>query len=281
MRDAEKCVMITQNPHCCSEKLLFLMKLNIKNTFILLILALLFCNCQSKAQNNTPPAEWSFHFQDTMYIHIDSTEHFYIFSPKYKSIDLACGTRPDTLDHSVVMCLPAAFTGKILDTFFHENIAGNHVSDGIYFKGYECPQNMMGFVYFADGSWQMLPSADYNSLIFFRKDVVCAFEQAAVVRCDTIFEPRLYKNLDKTEYFRSLCEMPDGQLRVVMTKGKVRFGDYRQWLCDELKVHNSIYMDMGPGWNYSWYLGDNNQHHEIFPIKRFTKNQTNWLIFKQ
>lgn len=260
---------------------MLLMKLNIKNTLVLLILAMLFCNCQSKAQNNDVPAEWTFNFQDTMYIHIDSTEHFYIFNPKYTSIDLVCGTRPDTLDHSVVMCVPAAFTGKILDTFFHENIAGHHVSGGNYYKGYECPQNMMGFVYFDDGTWQMLPSVEYNVLIFFRKDVVCAFEQAAVVRCDTIFEPRLYKNLDKKEYFRSLCEMPDGQLRVVMTREKVRFGDYRQWLCDELKVHNSIYMDMGPGWNYSWYLGDNNRHHEIFPMKKFTKNQTNWLIFKQ
>lgn len=252
-----------------------------KKIFILLILALLFCNCQTKAQDKSNASTWTFCFSDTMYVDIDSTEHFYIFSPKYKTMDLACGVRPDTLDSSIIFCVPAAFTGKVLDTFCHENIAGDHVSGGQLLKGYVCEANHLGFVYMKDGSWQFLLSDDYNAFIQHNGDIACAFEQAAVIWCDTVFMPRLYKNPKKTEYFRSLCQMQDGTLRLVMTKEKTPFGDYLQLLCNELHVHHAIYMDMGPGWNYSWYRGDNGRQHDIFPWKRFTVYQTNWLIFEQ
>lgn len=222
-----------------------------------------------------------FNFQDSLYITIDSTVHLYTFSPKYSSIDLVCGTRPDTLDTNIVFCAPAAFTGKMLDTFYHENIAGNHVSEGKLYMGYVCDKNYAGFIYHTNGQKKILPSALYNAQITSDSTIYAAYEQAALIINGSIFTPTLYKNLKKEEIYRALCELPNGNFIIVMSKEKQSFGDFLQFLIQEIKAKNAIYMDMGNGWNHSWYLGDNNQHHIIFPYAKFTKFQTNWLIFKK
>lgn len=243
---------------------------------IFLLQAPFFTACQAQTTPDKPP----FHFADSVYIHIDSTENLYLFSPKYREIDLVCGTRPDTLDTNIVLCVPAAFTGKILDTFYHENIAGNHVSKGKFYNGYLCDKNFVGFVYHRDGRKQILPSQQYNALIMSDSNIVAAYEQAALIVADTIFQPTLYQKLEKREVYRALCEMQSGDFCVVMSKMKQTFGDFLKSLKEEIHAKNAIYMDMGPGWNHSWYLGDDKKHHIIFPYSKFSQYQTNWLIFR-
>lgn len=242
-----------------------------------LFLFILCGNAYPQITPDKPP----FHFNDTLFVTIDSTESLYLFAPKFREIALACGVRPDTLDTNIVFCVPAAFTGKILDTFYHENIAGNHVSYGKFYKGYECDKNFAGFLYFRDGRQMILPSEQYNTLIESSSDVLAAYEQAALIVSDTIFYPTLYKNLEKREVYRSICELPDGTFRIVMSKEKQSFGSFLQSLKNEVRARNAIYMDMGPGWNHSWYLGDDKRHHLIFPYSRFSQYQTNWLVFRR
>mgnify|MGYP003417175097 FL=1 len=243
---------------------------------MLFLLPPFYISCQAQTTPEQPP----FHFTDSVYIQIDSTENLYLFLPKYRDIELVCGTRPDTLDTNIVLCVPAAFTGKILDTFYHENIAGNHVSKGKFYNGYLCDKNFVGFVYYRNGRKQILPSGQYNALIQSDSNIVAAYEQAALIVSDTIFYPTLYKNLEKREVYRALCEMQDGDFYIVMSKKKHTFGSFLQSLKNEIHAKNAIYMDMGPGWNHSWYLGDDKKHHLIFPYSRFSQYQTNWLIFK-
>ena len=74
------------------------------------------------------------------------------------------------------------------------------------------------------------------------------------------------KDANKNE-FRALCEL-SGKLCVIESKGVSSFGDFSQALLDE-GVAEAIYLDMGPGWNYSWYRDDSGVPHEITTIESF------------
>lgn len=71
-----------------------------------------------------------------------------IYYPNYSRIDLVCGEMPKKEDESVIMFAEAAFTGELLDTFQHANVAGDHVSNGIRHKGYSCKRNNGAFVWY-------------------------------------------------------------------------------------------------------------------------------------
>lgn len=78
-----------------------------------------------------------------------------ILRPKFSKVDLVCGTMPPQQDKQVLLCAEACFTGTLSDTFFHRNIAGDHISGGRYYKGYRCKRNTGAFIY-ADGKCTFL-----------------------------------------------------------------------------------------------------------------------------
>jgi len=62
---------------------------------------------------------------------------FIVYHPKYSCIRLACGDIPNGNDEKQIFCAAAAFTGVGYENGFdHMLIAGNHASDGVYYKGY-------------------------------------------------------------------------------------------------------------------------------------------------
>lgn len=244
------------------------------NKFALIILTLiLIATAQSDMQAQVPfptNPEW---------LIIDSTEHLYVFKPQFHNIDIECGVCPDTLDNSIIFCGAAAFTGSCLDTFYHENIAGNHVSHHVWYPGYFCKVNRGGFVYYEDGHWQFFDTLTYNCEIETDK-VVSAYQQGALIMEDTVCSPYLIK-AERKEIYRSLCETRDGELCVAMPKEKMEFAAFVTALKEELHAQYALYMDMGTGWNYSWYLDANEQPHFIFPQAKMTQYQTNWIVFRR
>ena len=86
---------------------------------------------------------------------IETTNDLTIYYPQYSDIDLACGQMPEKTDTNVIFCCEAAFTGQLLTVFQHNNIAGHHVSGGIFYKGYRCKPNTGCFVYYQD-QWKFL-----------------------------------------------------------------------------------------------------------------------------
>ena len=82
------------------------------------------------------------------------------------------------------------------------------------------------------------------------------------------------KDANRNE-FRALCEM-NSMLCVRDSKGVSAFGDFIQALLDE-GVAEAIYLDMGPGWNYSWYRDDSGVPHEIHNHRIIYT--TNWITF--
>lgn len=75
--------------------------------------------------------------------------------------------------------------------------------------------------------------------------------------------------------FRALC-LIDGKVAIADSNGNVKFGDF---IKDLMKsgATEALYLDMGPGWNYSWFRDYTGNPIEIHAIP--TKFATNWITF--
>lgn len=62
---------------------------------------------------------------------------------------------PEKIDKNVLFCSEAAFTGELLKRFKHSNIAGDHVSGGVFYRGYKCKPNIGCFVFYQN-QWEFL-----------------------------------------------------------------------------------------------------------------------------
>lgn len=195
-----------------------------------------------------------------------------IYTPHYSTIDLVCGTMPSKSDKNVIFCAEAAFTGELLKEFKHSNILGDHVSGGVRYKGTGCKRNTGSFVYYG-GKWKFLYKDYSKDLDVAAQNGGMGFGQEMMIH-DGKRVKTIRKDANRNE-FRALCEL-NGQLCVIDSKGVYAFGDFIQLLLNE-GVTEAIYLDMGSGWNYSWYRDDNGVAHEIHSLKIIYT--TNWITF--
>lgn len=195
-----------------------------------------------------------------------------VYTPNFNRIDLVCGNMPDKKDSAVIFCAEAAFTGELQNDFRHSNIAGNHVSGGTLYKGFRCKRNTGAFVwykgqygFFHDNFADKLKNAADNGGMAFAQELM-------------IHNGRRVKTIRKaanTNEFRALCEL-SGKLCIIDSYGSMRFGDFIDRLV-ELGVSEALYLDMGLGWNYSWWRSKDGKVHEIH--NRKISYTTNWITF--
>ena len=206
---------------------------------------------------------------------INQTEHLTFYYPNFKSMDLSLGKMPDTSDSKVEFCCEAAFTGQLLASFSHTNVADDHVSSGKWYKGYSCRANTGAFVWNTEG-WAFMEKKKFLSE---KPKCGMAFCQHLLIlqgKQMPMWE-RMRKN--KTRY-RALCEK-DGRLCLVESKKVVTLEFFIKCLM-ESHVSNAIYLDMGAGWNYAWYRDSMGAPHEIFPESKKASDyryRTNWVTF--
>lgn len=205
----------------------------------------------------------------------DETLRLSIYYPDFDKIDLVCGEMPSAEDTSVIFCCEAAFTGQLLSTFSHMNIAGNHVSDGEYFNGYNCRSNTGGFTY--DGKkWLFFLSNHEANLMRVAQSGGMGFEQNMVI-FEGVKQP-LFRMARSAFEYRTLCEL-DGDLCIIDSKDVVRYDEYVEMLL-KLGVHNALYLDMGPGWNYAFYRTNDGSLHTLHtPPAPGYDYRTNWVTF--
>ena len=206
------------------------------------------------------------------YTKCEEKSNLIIYTPDYSSVDLVCGTMPNQSDKNVIFCAEAAFTGELLKDFKHSNILGDHVSGGMRYKGTGCKRNTGAFVYYG-GKWKFLYKDYSKDLDVAAQNGGMGFGQEMMIhkgkRVQTI-----RKDVNRNE-FRALCELDD-KLCIIDSKGVSAFGDFIKALLDE-GVTEAIYLDMGPGWNYSWYRDYDGVIHEIH--KHRIVYTTNWITF--
>lgn len=202
-------------------------------------------------------------------------EHLTFYYPNFKSIDLALGKMPDASDPKVEFCCEAAFTGQLLATFAHSNVADNHVSGGKWYQGYSCRANTGAFVWYPD-KWEFMEKKQFLSE---KPKCQMAFCQHLLILQGK--QTPMWKMMQKNRTrYRALCEK-DGRLCLVESKKVVTLEFFIKCLM-ESHVTNAIYLDMGAGWNYAWYRDAKGDVHEIFPESKKASDyryRTNWVTF--
>ena len=242
-----------------------------KNKGILLIAGLC-CLCTCCASENlsqeVPLKETS------LPVEREDTLGMIILYPKYSRVDLVCGTMPTKQDSSVILTVAGAYTGELIEVFKHQNIAGDHVSSGKRYKGYRCKRNTGAFVFY-NGKWDFLYKSYSYALDEAAKYGGAGFAQELIIH-DGVMKPTVRPDANRN-VFRALCSIGE-RLCVVQSQKIMKFGDFKASL-KKLGVTNAIYLDMGTGWNYGWYRGENGLVHELF--KNRTRYSTNWVTFYQ
>ena len=204
---------------------------------------------------------------------IDTMGNLLVFHPVYRHVDLVCGTMPSVGDSSVIYCAEAAFTGKLLKEFRHSNIMGPHISGGVLHEGYPYDANY-GLFAATDSMWQFSVLPDDSLLHAVEQQSGMAFVQYWVIHDGSVYEPMLQKP-DRKHIYRVIADMA-GELVLIESQDSVAYSEFLTCL-DSLHLRNALYMDMGPGWNYSFCRDANDS---LIILHPHTHNYTtNWITF--
>ena len=202
------------------------------------------------------------------------------YYPQFSRIDLVCGQMPSQQEDAVIFCAEAAFTHELLDEFAHSNIDGDHVSSSKRYKGADCQDNSGAFAWFSDSTWEFI-NGEYSELL----DSVAAaggmgFGQAIIIHEGESIRPlwrEKYDDKGSVAQFRALCEK-DGRLCIVDSRDEVSYEKFVTML-EEFGPRHALYMDMGAGWNHSWWRDADGKVHEIHPMAEKSRYCTNWITF--
>lgn len=205
-------------------------------------------------------------------MYIETTNDLIIYYPQYSDIDLACGQMPEKTDTNVIFCCEAAFTGELLKEFKHSNIAGHHVSGGKFYRGYKCRPNTGCFVFYKN-QWKFLLHNYADELKVAAENGGMGFGQNMIIY-DGETQPSFRKLQSKFDY-RALCEY-NSKLCVIDSKGVVSYASFINSL-EKIGVTHALYLDMGRGWNHSWYRDNKGTVVEIHP--KTHSYTTNWIVF--
>lgn len=201
------------------------------------------------------------------------TDTFYVFFPKYSRVDLECGKRPSKSDKSITWCSGAAFQHDIEIGFSDENIEGYHASKGVYSDSPYAKEEYGAFT-FCDGTFG-----------FEFDDPESAVKEAAARGGSGFMQFRIMRDgelvndftMPRVRSYRVIAEINDS-LCVIDSIRMMSFGDFIQKL-KELGVTNALYMDMGAGWNYSWYRKSTGAVKTLFGLK--VPWSHNWVVFRE
>lgn len=165
-------------------------------------------------------------------------------------MDLLCGQIPTPKNDSLILVFAGAFTGEQLKEFRHSNIAGDHVSSGVRHKGYRCKRNTGVFSWSLEAGAQFHYQEYSSDLDWAARYGGMAFAQEMIIHeRQTVPTTR---PLDNRNVFRSICQREDGRLAIYESLGIMTFGNFIQALLAD-NVTESLYTDMGRGWNYAFY----------------------------
>lgn len=199
-----------------------------------------------------------------------SHEGLRVYYPEFSSIDLVCGQQAPKDNPDAILCCAAAFTGSRLAEFKHSNIAGNHVSGGVFQKGYRSALNTGAFVWY-NGSWEFLHKDYGKALKAAAENGGCAFAQNMIIFNKEV-QP-LYRS--NSNIYRALCEL-EGRLCIIQSNEKISYREFVDMLVATGVTH-ALYLDMG-GWREGWYRTQAGGK-VTYLCQKENKYYTNWLTF--
>ena len=197
----------------------------------------------------------------------------YVIFPEYSGVNLVCETRPSKSEESVTWCSGAAFQHTVSLGFSQENVEGDHAVRGIL---YESPYNKDNFAAFTCvGNHFSFEFDDPSEAVRAAAEVGgSGFMQFGLIRNGEIvkdfYQPRV-------RCYRMLAEL-NGNLCIIDSCKMMRFDDFLEEV-SRLGVTNALYMDMGAGWNYSWYRNAAGKVVTLFGLP--VPWSHNWIVFQK
>ncbi len=204
---------------------------------------------------------------------IYKTDTFYVFFPKYSKVDLEYGKRPKKSDKSITWCSGAAFQHDIQLGFSDENIEGYHASKGVYSDS-KYVKDGYGAVVFYDGDFRFEFDNPEDAIKEAADHGGSGFMQYRIMRDGKLVNDF---TMPRVRSYRVLAEL-NGNLCVIDSIEMMHFSEFIEKL-EELNVTNALYMDMGAGWNYSWYRKNSGKVKTLFGLK--VPWSHNWVVFRE
>ena len=197
----------------------------------------------------------------------------YVIFPEYSDVSLVCETRPSKSDPSITWCSAAAFQHTVSLGFSQENVEGDHAVRGTL---YESPYNWESFAAFTYAN---------NRFSFEFDDPSGAIKSAAeaggsgFMQFGLIRDGEAVMSFDRprARCYRTLAEL-NGNLCIIDSRRMMQFDDFMEEV-QRLGVTNALYMDMGAGWNYSWYRNAVDRVVTLFGLP--VPWSHNWVIFQK
>ena len=200
------------------------------------------------------------------------TDDLYIYYADYHDLSFAAGKRPSKDDQDILMCVAAAFQSSYQLGFSHDNIVGWHASEGQLERGY--PQENLGAFTYVDGTARIWDTGEAEAAVQNAAAQGGMGFQQFIVLLDG---QQGSHNSDEFRCYRVLA-LINGRACIIDSRTQMHYDDFIRAI-QNLGVRDALYCDMGSGWNYSWYRGENGQPVDIigtpWPFSH------NWLVFRK
>ena len=202
---------------------------------------------------------------------IYNTGSVYVFFPEYSNVELVCKDRPSKSDSSITWCCGAAFQHTVSLSFSQENVEGDHAVNGTL---YESPYNKdtFGAFVFAGGEFHFEFDDPKGAIKAAADAGGNGFMQFALI-CDG--QPVMNFDRPRARCYRTLAEL-NGSLCIIDSVNMMHFDEFMEEL-QRIGVTNALYMDMGAGWNYSWYRNAYDKVVTLFGLP--VPWSHNWIVF--
>ena len=202
-----------------------------------------------------------------------NTGTVYVIFPEYTDVDLACGQRPAKSDASITWCSGAAFQHTVSLGFTQENVEGDHAVNGTLYLSPYNKDSFAAFV-FADGRFAFDFDHPSEAIAEAAAAGGSGFMQFGLIRNgETVMD----FDRPRARCYRTLAEL-NGNLCVIDSVGMMHFDAFMAEL-QRLGVTNALYMDMGAGWNYSWYRDAADRVITLFGLP--VPWSHNWVVFRK
>ena len=201
-----------------------------------------------------------------------NTGTLYVFFPEYSDIDHVTGNRPSKSDESITWCSGAAFQHSVSLGFSEVDVEGDHAVNGTL---YESPYNRDTFVAFtfADGKYAFNFENTSEAIKKAAEKGGSGFMQFGLIRDG---EAVMNFERPRARSYRTMAEL-NGNLCIIDSVKMMHFTEFMEEL-KKLGVTNAIYMDMGAGWNYSWYREVSGKVRTLFGLP--VPWSHNWVVFR-
>lgn len=203
---------------------------------------------------------------------IYKTDTFYIFFPQYTHVDLECGQRPKQSDKSITWCSGAAFQHAIELGFSDLNVEGHHASKGVFTES-SYTKDSFGAVVFSNGGFRFEFDQPKETIQQAAEQGGSGFMQFRIIRDGKLANGF---TMPRVRSYRVLAEL-NGSLCIIDSIEMMHFEDFLAKL-EAIHVENAIYMDMGAGWNYSWYRRPVGTVKTLFGL--MVPWSHNWVVFR-